>query len=245
VVELVAVLESRFPPQWNLADAVAALDVAGVARRPRQTTCPQVLCRPARSRPAGMQVRGWRTPLSGLLSLVAQPDPLLGHPARTATTRRHCSGQDTDTVLSGLLGMAQAEIDRFACRQGGCDMDVSVADASCCCRASPTGCVYALVALGYVLCANVSGRGELSPRASFVMFGGVLASFLFMVGRAVLGTAHRAGHPGRRRPGCRSGIRDLWPPSATARNSSRSPPPFGVAVVIRGITLDRLRQGPR
>jgi branched-chain amino acid transport system permease protein len=44
-----------------------------------------------------------------------------------------------------------------------------------------TGCVYARVALGYVLCANVSGVVNFA-QGEFVMFGGVLASWLFLGG---------------------------------------------------------------
>jgi branched-chain amino acid transport system permease protein len=41
-----------------------------------------------------------------------------------------------------------------------------------------TGCVYALVALGFVLCANVSGVVNFA-QGEYVMLGGVVAAFLF------------------------------------------------------------------
>src|SRR5579871_1602291 len=40
-----------------------------------------------------------------------------------------------------------------------------------------TGCVYALVALGFVLCANVSGVVNFA-QGEFVMLGGVAAAWL-------------------------------------------------------------------
>src|SRR5436309_2957703 len=40
-----------------------------------------------------------------------------------------------------------------------------------------TGCVYALVALGFVLCANVSGVVNFA-QGEYVMLGGVVAAFL-------------------------------------------------------------------
>ena len=40
-----------------------------------------------------------------------------------------------------------------------------------------TGCVYALVALGFVLCANVSGVVNFA-QGEFVMFGGILAAWM-------------------------------------------------------------------
>lgn len=44
-----------------------------------------------------------------------------------------------------------------------------------------TGCVYALVALGFVLCANVSGLINFA-QGEYVMLGGVVAAFLLGVG---------------------------------------------------------------
>ena len=43
-----------------------------------------------------------------------------------------------------------------------------------------TGCVYALVALGFVLCANVSGVVNFA-QGEYVMLGGVVAAFLFSI----------------------------------------------------------------
>ena len=40
-----------------------------------------------------------------------------------------------------------------------------------------TGCVYALVALGFVLCANVSGVVNFA-QGEFVMLGGMAAAYL-------------------------------------------------------------------
>jgi branched-chain amino acid transport system permease protein len=40
-----------------------------------------------------------------------------------------------------------------------------------------TGCVYALVAVGFVICANVSGVVNLA-QGEFVMIGGMVASWL-------------------------------------------------------------------
>jgi branched-subunit amino acid ABC-type transport system permease component len=104
-----------------------------------------------------------------------------------------------------------------------------------------TGCVYALVALGYVLCANVSGVVNFA-QGEFVMLGGVLAGWLVMAGvpfipaialatlaGAVLGTAQEVLTlaPVRHRP-------------AFIQITTT----VGVSVVIRGTTLIAFGKDP-
>lgn len=104
-----------------------------------------------------------------------------------------------------------------------------------------TGCVYALVALGFVLCANVSGLINFA-QGEYVMLGGIVAAFLLGLGvplplafvvsvlvGAVLGIAQE---------------RFTFAP---VRNS----PPFiqititlGVGVVIRGVALIAFGKDP-
>ena len=104
-----------------------------------------------------------------------------------------------------------------------------------------TGCVYALVALGYVLCANVSGVVNFA-QGEFVMLGGVLAGWLVMAGvpfipaialatlaGAALGTAQEVLTlaPVRHRP-------------AFIQITTT----VGVSVVIRGTTLIAFGKDP-
>ena len=104
-----------------------------------------------------------------------------------------------------------------------------------------TGCVYALVALGYVLCANVSGVVNFA-QGEFVMFGGVLAGWLVaeevpFVAAIVLATL----------AGAALGAAQEFFTLAPVRHR----PAFiqitttvGVAVVIRGVTLIAFGKDP-
>lgn len=104
-----------------------------------------------------------------------------------------------------------------------------------------TGCVYALVALGFVLCANVSGVVNFA-QGEFVMFGGILAAWLLEqhvpLALAVLAAALA---------GALLGAAQERFSLAPVRNS----PPFiqititlGVAVIIRGIVLIAFGKDP-
>ena len=84
-----------------------------------------------------------------------------------------------------------------------------------------TGCVYALVALGFVLTANVSGVVNFA-QGEFVMLGGIVAAALVAHGVPLGARRHRrdARRRGRRR---RAGAPDARAGAQTRRISSASP----------------------
>jgi branched-chain amino acid transport system permease protein len=97
-----------------------------------------------------------------------------------------------------------------------------------------TGCVYALVALGFVLCANVSGVVNFA-QGEFVMFGGMVAAWM-LDQNVTLALAM----PAAALAGAALGIVEERLLLAPVRNS----PAFiqititlGAAVIIRGIAL--------
>jgi branched-chain amino acid transport system permease protein len=97
-----------------------------------------------------------------------------------------------------------------------------------------TGCVYALVALGFVLCANVSGVVNFA-QGEFVMLGGMAGAWLIGLGVPFLPAILAATLIGAA-AGAAQEVLTLAP--------VRRQPPFiqitttvGVAVVLRGITL--------
>jgi crotonobetainyl-CoA:carnitine CoA-transferase CaiB-like acyl-CoA transferase len=106
--DLVEILEAAFA-KWKLADIVAALDVAVVPAGP-VNDLPQVFADPQ------VKARGMRVevahPLSGLLSLVANPIRYSATPLDTYVARP-LLGQHTEEVLSALLGMSRDEIGRL------------------------------------------------------------------------------------------------------------------------------------
>lgn len=104
-----------------------------------------------------------------------------------------------------------------------------------------TGCVYALVALGFVLCANVSGVVNFA-QGEFVMLGGIVAAWL---------VGHGSGLPVAilvaTAAGAVVGVLQDRLTLAPVRHSS----PFiqititlGVAVIIRGIVLIAFGKDP-
>ena len=97
-----------------------------------------------------------------------------------------------------------------------------------------TGCVYALVALGFVLCANVSGVVNFA-QGEFVMLGGMACAWLIGLGVPYLPAILAATLIG-----AAAGAAQEFLTLAPVRRQ----PPFiqitttvGVAVVLRGITL--------
>ncbi len=97
-----------------------------------------------------------------------------------------------------------------------------------------TGCIYALVALGFVLCANVSGVVNFA-QGEFVMLGGIVGAWLTGQGTAVFVAILIA-------TACGAVVGVLQDRLTLA--PVRSSPPFiqititlGVAVVIRGLAL--------
>jgi branched-subunit amino acid ABC-type transport system permease component len=97
-----------------------------------------------------------------------------------------------------------------------------------------TGCVYALVALGFVLCANVSGVVNFA-QGEFVMFGGILAAWMFEEGVALVFAIPLAVVAGAMIGAAQERL--------TLAPVRRAPPfiqitiTLGVAVIIRGIAL--------
>jgi branched-chain amino acid transport system permease protein len=97
-----------------------------------------------------------------------------------------------------------------------------------------TGCVYALVALGFVLCANVSGVVNFA-QGEYVMLGGVVAAFLVLHGVPLPLAIALAVVVG----GCLGALQERLTLAPV-----RSSPDFiqititlGVAVVLRGAAL--------
>lgn len=104
-----------------------------------------------------------------------------------------------------------------------------------------TGCVYALVALGFVLCANVSGVVNFA-QGEFVMLGGIVAAWLIGQGSGIL-----VAIPVATAAGAVVGVLQDRLTLAPVRHS----PPFiqititlGVAVVIRGLVLITFGKDP-
>jgi branched-subunit amino acid ABC-type transport system permease component len=104
-----------------------------------------------------------------------------------------------------------------------------------------TGCVYALVALGFVLCANVSGVVNFA-QGEYVMLGGVIAAFL---------TAHGLPVPvsivGATAAGALLGAVQERLTLAPVRRSAdfiQITITLGVAVVLRGIALIAFGKDP-
>jgi branched-chain amino acid transport system permease protein len=104
-----------------------------------------------------------------------------------------------------------------------------------------TGCVYALVALGFVLCANVSGVVNFA-QGEYVMLGGVVAAFLVPRGVPVPFAIAAAVALG-------AGLGTLQERLTLA--PVRSSPDFiqititlGVAVVLRGLALIAFGKDP-
>jgi len=104
-----------------------------------------------------------------------------------------------------------------------------------------TGCVYALVAVGFVLCANVSGVVNLA-QGEFVMVGGMTAAWLVLMGVPYVAAVVLATLAGAAL-GAAQEVLTLKP----VRNS----PPFikitttvGVSVVVRGVVLNAFGKDP-
>jgi branched-chain amino acid transport system permease protein len=97
-----------------------------------------------------------------------------------------------------------------------------------------TGCVYALVALGFVLCANVSGVVNFA-QGEFVMLGGMCAAWLIGLGLPFLPAVTVATALGA--------TVGAFQEACTLAPVRRQPPfiqittTVGFAVVLRGITL--------
>ena len=98
-----------------------------------------------------------------------------------------------------------------------------------------TGCVYALIALGFVLCYNVSNVINMA-QGEYVMLGGLLAAWMHVDGHpaAARGAARDARRRAARRragaPHARAGAR-------RARSSSRSPSRSASPSILRGFAL--------
>ena len=97
-----------------------------------------------------------------------------------------------------------------------------------------TGCIYALVALGFVLCANVSGVVNFA-QGEFVMLGGIIAAWLAGQGTGIVPAILVATACGA--------VVGLLQDRLTLAPVRRAPPfiqitiTLGVAVVIRGLAL--------
>jgi len=104
-----------------------------------------------------------------------------------------------------------------------------------------TGCVYALVALGFVLCANVSGVVNFA-QGEYVMLGGVIAAFLASHGVPVSLSILLATLAG----GVLGALQErltLAPVRASA-DFIQITITLGVAVVLRGIALIAFGKDP-
>lgn len=104
-----------------------------------------------------------------------------------------------------------------------------------------TGCVYALVALGFVLCANVSGVVNFA-QGEYVMLGGVVAAFASSQGIALplaVGLAVLVG-------GCLGALQErlTLAPVRHAPDFIQITITLGVAVVLRGLALIAFGKDP-
>ncbi len=97
-----------------------------------------------------------------------------------------------------------------------------------------TGCVYALVALGFVLCANVSGVVNFA-QGEFVMFGGILAAWLLETGVALVFAVPLAVVAGALMGAAQERL--TLAPVRRAPAFIQITITLGVAVIIRGIAL--------
>jgi branched-subunit amino acid ABC-type transport system permease component len=97
-----------------------------------------------------------------------------------------------------------------------------------------TGCVYALVALGFVLCANVSGVLNFA-QGEFVMIGGMWAAFLYALGLPYALAALAATAIGVIVAGGQEYL--TLRPVRHRGHFIQVTTTFGVAVVLRGVTL--------
>jgi branched-subunit amino acid ABC-type transport system permease component len=104
-----------------------------------------------------------------------------------------------------------------------------------------TGCVYALVALGFVLCANVSGVVNFA-QGEYVMLGGVVAAFLCAHGVSLalsIGIAVAAG-------ALLGALQERLTLAPVRRSAEfiQITITLGVAVVLRGIALIAFGKDP-
>jgi len=104
-----------------------------------------------------------------------------------------------------------------------------------------TGCVYALVALGYVLCANVSGVVNFA-QGEFVMLGGVLAGWLVFAGVPFIPALALATLAGAALGAAQETL--TLAPVRHRATFIQITTTVGVAVVIRGITLIAFGKDP-
>ena len=104
-----------------------------------------------------------------------------------------------------------------------------------------TGCVYALVALGFVLCANVSGVVNFA-QGEYVMLGGMVGAWLFNqhvpLPLAVLGATLAGALLGAAQE------RLTLAPVRTAPDFIQITITLGVAVVLRGLALIAFGKDP-
>jgi branched-chain amino acid transport system permease protein len=104
-----------------------------------------------------------------------------------------------------------------------------------------TGCVYALIALGFVLCFNVSGVVNMA-QGEFVMIGGMLAAWMSIMGVPLVVAVLAATAAGA--------LLGALQERLTLAPVRRSPPfiqitiTLGVAVILRGIALILLGKDP-
>jgi branched-subunit amino acid ABC-type transport system permease component len=104
-----------------------------------------------------------------------------------------------------------------------------------------TGCVYALVALGFVLCANVSGVVNFA-QGEYVMLGGVVAAFLFSHGVALPFTIVIAVLVGALLGALQERL--TLAPVRRSADFIQITITLGVAVVLRGIALIAFGKDP-
>ena len=104
-----------------------------------------------------------------------------------------------------------------------------------------TGCVYALVALGFVLCANVSGVVNFA-QGEYVMLGGMVGAWLFSeqvpLPLAILGATLAGALLGAAQE------RLTLAPVRTAPDFIQITITLGVAVVLRGLALIAFGKDP-
>jgi len=104
-----------------------------------------------------------------------------------------------------------------------------------------TGCVYALVALGFVLCANVSGVVNFA-QGEYVMLGGVVAAFLFAHGVPVVFAVVIATLVGASLGALQERL--TLAPVRRSADFIQITITLGVAVVLRGIALIAFGKDP-
>jgi branched-chain amino acid transport system permease protein len=104
-----------------------------------------------------------------------------------------------------------------------------------------TGCVYALVALGFVLCANVSGVVNFA-QGEYVMLGGVVAAFLFGHGVPLAPTIVIAVLAGALLGALQERL--TLAPVRKSADFIQITITLGVAVVLRGVALIAFGKDP-